>query len=241
VNLLDKGKRKKEQRLKRQLEQQKKSRSMRILVWSLAICFIALIAVLIAFKPKTGVVDIAYEKLPLLGKTDAPVKIVEIGDFKCPTCAFFSQKIVPQFKKDYIDIGKVSLSYQNWTIIGPDSYTAALAGQSIYHQSNEAFWQFYDAVLKNQPDEKIQWATPEYLTEFAKQQGLKVDYNKLKQDIVKGTYKDEVDRHNQFAVKQRYTGTPTILINGRKLDDKTALDYNNLKAEIDKALQEAGR
>ncbi|TJY43407.1 DsbA family protein [Cohnella pontilimi] len=238
---MEKAKRKKEQRLKRQVEQRKKSRNMKILVWSLAAAFVILIALLVAFKPRPGAVDVAYDKLPTLGKADAPVKIVEIGDFKCPTCAYFSQQIVPELQKDYIDTGKVSLSYQNWTIIYEDSFTAALAGQAIYHQNNDDFWKFYHAILDNQQEEKKIWATPEYLTELAKQHGVKVDYDKLKQDIEKGTYKDEIDSQNRFAVQQRFTGTPTVLINGRKLDDKTSLNYNNLKAEIEKALQEAGQ
>jgi protein-disulfide isomerase len=243
VNPLDNGKRKKEQRLKRELEEQSKSRKMRVLVWSVAVCFVALIAVLIVFKPKPGAVDIAYNKLPTLGKADAPVKITEVGDFKCPICAYFGLTITPQIKKDYIDTGKVSLSYENWTIIYQDSFDAALAGQAVYHQSNEEFWKFYDAILKNQQDqhkqdEHVIWATPEYLTNLAKQQGLKLNYDKLKQDIVNGTYQDEINSQNQFAEKQKFSGTPTILINGRKLDDKTALNYETLKAAIDKALQD---
>jgi protein-disulfide isomerase len=239
VNRLDKGYRKKAQRLKRQQEQQTKRRSMQIIVWSAAALVVALIAVLIIFKPKPGVIDVSYDNVPTLGKAGAPVKIVEFGDFKCSACAYFGEQIMPLLKKDYIDTGKATFSFQNWTIIFEDSFTAALAGQAIFHQNNNEFWKYYDAILHNQQAEKEIWATPDFLTDFAKKQGLKLDFDKLKKDIVDGTYASEVDRHNQFAVNHGFTGTPTILINGRKLDDKTALNYKSLKAAIDTALKQA--
>nr|WP_255570139.1 thioredoxin domain-containing protein [Cohnella sp. CFH 77786] len=213
---------------------------MRILVWASSAVFVALIAVLVIFWPKPGPLTFDYTKSPSIGPADAKVKLMEFGDFKCPTCAYFSQDIMSKIKTEYIDTGKISLNYQNWTIIAQDSYTAALAGLSIYHQSNEEFWKFYDAMFKNQnPNEKELWATPEFLVNFAKQQGLKIDYDKLKKDIEEGTYKDELDAQNAFARKHNFTGTPTVLLNGVKLDNQTALAYDNLKAAIDKALQES--
>lgn len=230
---------KKEERLARQVRNERKKRLTRILVWSITALFVVLIAAAIAFWPKEAPLVFNYGETPTLGAADAKVKIMEFGDFKCPACAYFSQAIMPEIKSEYIDTGKVSLSYQNWTIIAQDSYTAALAGLSIYHQSNEEFWKFYDALYKNQPPEGQAWATTDFLVDFAKQQGLNIDYDKLRQDIEQETYADELDKQNAFAQKHNFTGTPTVLINGVKLDDETSLNYENFKAAIDKALEEA--
>jgi protein-disulfide isomerase len=237
---MEKAQRKIEVRIKRQLEQEKKRRNMRVLVWAFSVLFVALIAALIIFWPKPGPISFNYDKVPTLGSADAKVKIVEFGDFKCPVCAHFSQDIMSKIKTEYIDTGKASFSFENWTII-PGSTPAALAGLSIYHQSNDEFWKYYDGIYANQPSEKLNWATPEYLVNFAKQQGLKIDLDKLKQDIDNQTYASELDSQNNFANSHRnlFEGTPTVFINGQKIDDSTALNYNNLKAAIDKALTES--
>jgi protein-disulfide isomerase len=214
---------------KRQLEKQQKQTKR--LVWITVVCVIAIIAVAFILKPKTPAYSFAYDKLPVLGKTDAPIKIVEVGDFKCPTCQYFSQTVEPKLKADFIDTGKAALYFMNYTFIGPDSYTAALAGQSIYHQNNDAFWKYYDAVYKNQQDEKIQWATPQFLTDLARKEGIPVDYDKLKQEIESAKYASEVDEHNAFA-KKNVTGTPTIFINGKKLEK---FDYESIKLAIEEA------
>ncbi|WP_123039831.1 DsbA family protein [Cohnella candidum] len=238
---MEKAQRKKEARIQRQLAQEKKRRNMRIMVWSLSGLFVLLIAALIVFWPKPAPLSFEYDKSPLLGNADAKVKIMEFGDFKCPTCAYFSQNIMSKIKTEYIDTGKASLSFQNWTIIGPDSTTAALAGLAIYHQNNDAFWKFYDALYTNQPPESESWATVDYLVDTAKKQNLGIDYDLLRKDIENKTYADELAAQNNFAVAHNFTGTPSVLVNGKKLDDNTALNYDNLKAAIDKALKEADK
>ena len=233
-----KAKLKKEMRLKRQLELEKKRRNTRILVWSLSAGIVILIVLLAIFWPKPAPFAFQYDKIPTMGAADAKVKLVEFGDFKCPTCKYFSEEITSKLKTEYIDTGKASLSYQNWTIIYDDSYTAALAGLAIYHQNNEEFWKFYDALYANQQAaEKQIWATPEFLVDLAKQEGLAIDYDKLKQDIEQQTYADELDKQNAFARKNQFSGTPTLLINGEKYTG--ALNYESIKAAIDKALQQS--
>jgi len=240
--IVEKAKLKKEMRLKRQMELEKKRRRTRILVWSLSAGLVAVIVLLAIFWPKPAPLALDYGKMPTIGSSDAKVKLVEFGDYKCPVCARFSQEIMSKIKTEFVDTGKISFSYQNWTIISPDadSFTAAMAGQAIYHQSNEAFWKFNDAMFKNQnPNEHQIWATEDYILNLAKQEGLEIDFDLLKQDLESRKYAGEVNSQNSFARKKNFTGTPTVLINGERLSDSVALDYNNLKAAIEAALQKA--
>ncbi|MCC3372821.1 thioredoxin domain-containing protein [Cohnella sp. REN36] len=237
---MQKSHRKTEERIKKQAAAQRKQKQTRIWVWSTVVAFIALIVLVVIFKPEAKPVSFEYDRLPTQGNTEAKVKIVEFGDYKCTTCQFFAQQIEPQLKKDFIDTGKASLSFMNFTIIAPDSYTAALAGQAVYHQNNDEFWKFYEAVYANQGDEKVPWATSDYLVQLAKDKGLKLDFDKMKQDIDNQTYKDEVDAQYKLALnKLKLNGTPSVFINGKKLTDDQALKYDNLKKEIEKALNEA--
>ncbi|MDF2721972.1 MAG: DsbA family protein [Paenibacillus sp.] len=224
----------KEQRKREQEKQQKLNRR---LIWITVVSVIAIIALVIVFKPKPGPVDFAYDKLPMLGSKDAPVKIVEFGDFKCPACQYFAQEVKPLLQKDYIDKGLVSFHFMNYTFIGPDSTTAALAGLSAYHQSNDAFWKYYDALYKKQGNENVQWATADFLTELARTENVPLDAVKLKDDIQNKTYKSELDDHNAKGREAKITGTPSVFINGVMLHD--SMDYNELKAAIDNALKGA--
>ncbi|MCS7460914.1 DsbA family protein [Paenibacillus doosanensis] len=217
----------------KKLEKQKEQARMRNIMWITAACVVALIAIIIIVMPKPQPVQMPYESMPTLGKSDAPVKIVELGDYKCPSCKVFSQQIEPQLQKDFIDTGIASLHFMNYTIIGPDSNTAALAAQSIFHQNNDAYWKFYDAIYKAQGDEKLPWATPEFLTELARKENLPIDYDKLTADIAGKTYQSEIDAHNAFARNNQVGGTPTLFINGKKFDD--VFDYNKIKAAIQEA------
>jgi len=238
---LDKAQRKKEERLKKEALAAKRRKQSRIWVWSTVVAAVAIIALAIVFRPQPEDLNFDYGKLPTIGQADAPVKLVEFGDFKCTTCKFFSEEIYPQLKKDFIDTGKISLSFMNFTIISPqtDSRTAALAAQAVYHQSNDEFWNFYHAVYENQGAERDTWATSDFLVKLAQDKGLKLDFAKLKKDIDDATYQSEVDKHNKIARDNKFGGTPTIVLNGSVLSDRQALTYANLKAEIEKALKEA--
>jgi len=242
---LDKPQRKALNKKLRQQQQQQKQRRMRILIWATVILFAAIVAVAFILKPEPKPITIDYGKVPTVGSENAPVKIVEFGDFKCPACRIFSQNIYPQLKADFIDTGKASFSYLNYTIISPngDSVTAAVAAQAVYHQNKDAFWTYYKTLFDHQGDEHTVWATPDYLVQLAKQADLGIDYDKLSRDIVNNTYKDEVDKQTRLARDNGFYSTPTILINGKKLDDNASLNYGKLKAEIEKALkaQENGK
>jgi protein-disulfide isomerase len=223
---------KKATRREERIQQAKQQARMKRLIWITAAAVILIIAVIAIAQYKPKPVEIAYDKLPILGNANAPVKIVELGDYKCPTCKYFSQEIEPQLKKDFIDTGKAALYFMNFTIIGPDSNTAALAAQSVFHQNKDEFWKFYDAIYKNQGDEKVQWATPQFLTDLAKKEGIKVDYDKLLKDINDKTYQSEINEHNAFAAKNLMNSTPTLMINGKKI---AGFDYNSVKTAVEQA------
>ncbi len=220
----------------RAIEKRKQQDRKRWLFFAIIIVAAAAVAAAVVFTPKPKPVAFDYAALPMLGAADAPVKIVEFGDFKCPACRYFSQEIKPQLVRDYMDQGKAALYFINHTIIGPDSFAAAMAGQSIYHQNKKEFWAFYDAIYKNQGDERQLWATPEFLVELAKTSQLQVDYEKLKQDIESEAYADEVIKQNAKAEKL-VSATPTLFINGVKFTDFA--DYDKLKKAIAKAEKEA--
>ncbi|MBM7563285.1 DsbA family protein [Paenibacillus sacheonensis] len=225
----------KSQRRAEQEKLEKQRKTTRKLIWITAAVVVLGIIAAVIFTPRSNPTDFDYAKLPVLGKADAPVKIVEFGDYKCPSCQVFSQQVKPLLEKDYIDTGKVALYFKDFAFIGPDSFTAAGAAHSVFHQSNDAFWKYYDALYKNQPDEKTLWATSDYLVQLAKDNDIGVDLDQLKKDIDGKTYEKDVKKSNSDANKAHVQSTPTLFINGKEFTGSFA-SYAQLKQAIDKEL-----
>ncbi|MBE9916295.1 thioredoxin domain-containing protein [Paenibacillus donghaensis] len=223
----------------RQAERQQQEKRMKRVIWITGACIVVLVALLLFLKPgSTTKENFDYSSMPVLGNPEAPIKIVEMGDYKCPSCQYFTQEVLPNLKKDFIDTGKVALYSMNYLIISPeaDSNTAALAAMSVFHQNKDEFWKYNEAIFKNQGDETKEWATPDFLVNLARTENIKVDYDKLRKDIDEKTYQKEIDSQNKTAVDLHVMSTPTLFINGEKAEDQAPMDYNVLKPIIEKKL-----
>lgn len=166
-----------------------------------------------------------YSSFPMLGNAAAPVKIVEFGDFKCPACKFFHDNVFPLLKAQYIDNGVVRFYFANFPFIGPDSTTAAIAGEAIFHQNPAAFWNYYNAVYANQQNEQTDWATPAYLVDLARKYVPGIDYQKLAQQIANNAYEANVQADYAAGTRVGVDSTPTLFINGHKF-----LNFSNWQA-----------
>ncbi|GGF63056.1 hypothetical protein GCM10010912_05160 [Paenibacillus albidus] len=226
---------------KRRAEQEQQKQKTRILIVStvaiVVIIFVALF--MLASKDSSSTtadpVNFNYSEMPRLGNEDAPVKLVEFGDYKCPACAQFAGGIKPQIVQKYIEEGKAALYFVNMAFIGPDSETASLAALSVYHQSNDEFWKFYDAIYKNQGAEDVEWATADYLVELAQKEKLAIDYDLLRKDIENRTYAEELSRDIQLANDSKVTTTPSLFINGVMTAEP--FNFEAISAQIDEAAQ----
>lgn len=180
-------------------------------------------------------VDIDVKNQPAIGNANAPVKIVEFGDFKCPSCKRFHDIVYPLLKKEYIDTGKVQLVFRNFQFIGTDSITAGMIGEAIYAQKPEAFWKYYSLIYQNQKDENTVWATPEYILPLVKKHIPEIDINKINEDVKNEKYKQEVANDNSYARSLQLDGVPAVYVNGIAIDNP--LDYRELKNQIEEELK----
>ncbi|WNS45069.1 thioredoxin domain-containing protein [Paenibacillus sp. MMS20-IR301] len=210
---------------KRRAEQEQQKQKTRILIVSTVALVVIIFAGLFLLASKDSSttasnadpVNFNYSEMARLGKEDAPVKIVEFGDYKCPACAQFTGVIKPQLVQEYVNQDKAAFYFVNLAFVGDDSRTASLAALSVYHQDQEAFWKFFDAVYANQGDENEEWATTDYLVSLAKQLELPVDYDLMRKDIEDQTYSAELERDIELGRSSGVTTTPSIFINGVKV------------------------
>ena len=80
----------------------------------------------------------------ILGDPDAPVTIIEYGDFQCPFCARFHEQVSPRLREEYIKTGKARMVFRNFQFLGPESVAAAEAAECAKDQGK--FWTYHDAI-----------------------------------------------------------------------------------------------
>lgn len=174
-----------------------------------------------------------YDQQPHLGSPDAKVKVVEFGDFKCPVCKNWAKQSFAAFKTEFIDSGKVEFYFMNYAFIDRDSYLAAAAGEAVYHQSNDKFWEFYEQLYEQQGKETEIWATPKFLIQFAKDHLPDIDLGQYEKDVNEHTYLHQVKEDFKIGGYYGVNGTPTFVVNGTVLRSSA---YADIKSAIEQAL-----
>lgn len=145
---------------------------------------------------------------PSLGNPDAPVTMVEFGDFQCPFCRRLFQQALPRIKEQYIKTGKVRFVYRDFPLnsIHAEAQKSAEAAECANEQ--DKFWPYHDLLYERQDE----LGTANY-KRWAAELGLNTA--QFKECLDSGKYYDEVQKDYRDGVALGVTGTPGTFINGR--------------------------
>ncbi|WP_223590266.1 DsbA family protein [Neobacillus bataviensis] len=181
-----------------------------------------------------------YEGQPVLGETSAPVKIVEFGDYKCPYCKNFNDSLLPNIQKDFIDTGKASFYFMNYSFINVDSTRSAKFAEAVFKElGNEKFWQLHELLYKKQPDdskaEQMDIYTESFLKEILGEIASDAEVKKVVSSYNNGQTKEAWEKDMNAANNLSITSTPTIFINGVKFEGNT---YDDFKERVNEAAKE---
>ncbi|MDF9759659.1 protein-disulfide isomerase [Peribacillus simplex] len=177
----------------------------------------------------------SIEGQPILGEANAPVTVVEFGDFKCPSCKEWGETIFPRLVSEYVDTGKVKFSYINVLFHGEESQLGSIAAESVLKNSPEAYWDFHKGLFKEQPSKNHDalWINQKKILEVAS--GVPgIDVDKLKTDIEQKSELGAVNKDTELVEEFNIQQTPTIIINGIMLEDP--FDYEKIKTHIEQEL-----
>ena len=181
----------------------------------------------------------------ILGDANAPVTIIEYGDYQCPYCNMFFVETQPLIVKNYIDTGKVKMIFRNFIVNDRtsdqhESHNSALAAECAKDQNK--FWDFHDALSQLEfNDETANPQTAEnngnlsrdaFMT-IAKTLGM--DQDKFASCFDSGQYSSEVQQESDQAMKYGLSATPTFFINGQQVIG--ALPYSQFQTGIDSLLK----
>ncbi len=145
---------------------------------------------------------------PILGDPNAPITLVEFGDYQCHYCNVFFQSIEKDILKNYVDTGKVKIIFKDYNIIGEDSVIASQGAHCANDQG--LFWEYHDILYSNWTGENNGWASSENLAIFAQQIGLNM--NKWSECMKKGSHSQIILKSNDDARTLELTGTPAFFI-----------------------------
>jgi len=145
---------------------------------------------------------------PIMGDLDAPITVLEWGDYQCTFCYKFHQNTLDIINDNFIKTGKVKLVFKDFPLNGPDSLLAAEA--SYCAEDQEKYWQYHDELYKNWGGERTGWITRESLDRFAVTVDLDlVEFNTC---LDEQKYKNRVITHYEFGKEIGIDATPSFLV-----------------------------
>jgi protein-disulfide isomerase len=158
----------------------------------------------------------------VLGPDDAPVTLVEYGDFQCPHCRR-AHVVLPKVLKRLGS--RVRFVFRHFPLAEshPNAVHAAQASESVAAQAGEdGFWRMHDLMYDHQRDSDDS-LDDAHLVRYAEQAGADSATTAL--DLAGDTYEPRVKASFMTGVRSGVNGTPTFFINGVRFDgDWTSVD-----------------
>lgn len=146
----------------------------------------------------------------VLGKSNAPLTLVEFTDYECPFCKRFYDSTFQVLKKNYIETGKLKFISRNMPLpMHPHALKAAQAALCAGEQGK--YWEMKEILFKNQNKLEV-----EAITGYAKDMMLNGETFKVcmsDDNRLKGI-SDEANYINSLGV----TGTPSFVL-GKSVGD----------------------
>ena len=146
------------------------------------------------------------------GPDDAPVTLVEFGDYECPYCGM----AYPIVKRAQQDLGsRLRFIFRNFPLAEshPHARLAAEAAEAAGAQGK--FWEMHDMLFEHQHALEA-----EDLVGYAKSIGI--DTVQFSRDLEAGTYTKRVRDDFRNGVRSGVNGTPTFFVNGSRYDGSWA-------------------
>jgi protein-disulfide isomerase len=157
-----------------------------------------------AERPPDVKVRVEVGGLPILGRPDAPLTLVEFTDLECPYCRAFHVGTFEQLKREYIDTGKLRFVSRDFPLdFHANARPAALAVRCAGEQGK--FWEMRHGVTLNAAA-----LSRQVYDRLAAELGL--DSGRFAACIAAEQYRAAIDRDVADAMSIGISGTPTFVL-----------------------------
>jgi protein-disulfide isomerase len=171
----------------------------------------------------------------MMGRADAPIVMIEYSDFHCPFCRKYTQEVLPQIKKDYVETGKLLYVFRHLPLdLHPTAPQAAVAAICATRQGK--FWPLHDRFFSAPTP-----VPPDELESHARAVGVDLAPFRL---CMKGLAREDVRDDQREAQRLGFAGTPGFALGANLGDDRMRLErrlagaapYQRFKSVIDALL-----
>jgi protein-disulfide isomerase len=163
------------------------------------------------------------EKDHIQGNSDAPITLVEYGDYECPHCGR-AHLILKRIQHRFGD--QIRLVFRNFPLKQMHPMAEPAAETAEFAATQGKFWETHDAIFENQKS-----LSPEFLFELAERVGVSAEG--LREALQTEAFVARVRHDFLSGVRSGVNGTPTFFINGQRHD--ASYEYDDLVAGIENA------
>ena len=148
---------------------------------------------------------------PILGSVDAPITLIEFGDYQCTYCKRHFDQTHNLIMKNYVETNKVKILFKDLIVTpGNDSMHAAHATHCAKDQG--MYWKYHYMLYNNWEGENTGWVTTDNLNKFAK--NLDLDMNKFSKCMSENKWMELITASKRDANTLGITGTPSFFLIG---------------------------
>lgn len=231
----------------------KEERRQGLIKLASAAAFLAVVAVAVAIVVSqsgsggdasniTGVSDVGslLAGIPqqglVLGQPSAKATLLEFGDLQCPICRAYSEEVLPSIIEGQVRSGETKLSFDNFTILGPESTPAGAAAIAAGEQGRG--WDFVELFYRNQGEEDSGYVTDEFLTAVARHAGVPdiAAWNRARRSR---RVLAEVEASTARAQRLGFEGTPSFAVEGPGANGVETLGASPPQSDLEAAVSAA--
>jgi len=163
------------------------------------------------------------------GDLEAPVALVEYGDYECPYCGR-AYPIVKEVQKHF---GKrLRFVFRNFPLQESHPHAEGAAETAEFAGAHHKFWEMHDALFENQDR-----LGGQLYVELARK--LELDPSALRRALETREFAPRVRADFSGGARSGVNGTPTFFINGRRHD--APFDFEDLTLAINSELSRLSR
>ena len=173
-----------------------------------------------------------------LGDSNAPVTVVEYGDYQCPGCGQFAREFEPRLVEEYLKTGLVRFEFRDFTVVDrrPSDKESQQSAEAAFCAADQGqFWRYHGTLYGNQYGENRGAFGEARLRAMA--EGIGLDMDRFNDCLDGGEHADGVEAMSAEAGALGLPGTPSFVVNGTVIDYS---GYDSLKAAIDAELAAIG-
>lgn len=182
-------------------------------------------------KPKpTNSTTSAQPSSHIKGKGASGVTLIEYGDFQCSACAAY-HPLVKSIIETYGD--RIFVQFRNYPLekLHQNARAGSRAAEAASIQGK--FWEMHDALYENQKNWESSSNPLDDYTAYAKQVGV-ADIAKFTADYKTSAVNDIINADMKEGAKYQITGTPTFILDGKKVENPR--DQQSFNKLIDDAI-----